>query len=35
MSSEAMQQGLCLFGLFDVTASACDAVTACDAVSGP
>ena len=27
MSSEAMQQGLRLFGLFNVTASACDAVS--------
>jgi len=27
MSSEAMQQGLCFFGLFNVTASDCDAVS--------
>jgi len=27
MSSEAMQQGLRLFGLFNVMASACDAVS--------
>jgi len=27
MSSEVMQQGLRLYGLFNVTASACDAVS--------
>jgi len=27
MSSKAMQQGLRLYGLFNVTASACDAVS--------